>query len=440
MPARTYTLAQRKAWGAKMQAAKTKTTTKRKMPKKAYPTKKSMSARKKAPVKEKSYFERTLPYLSAIGHGATKALAGMITGFGDYRIGSNSLLTGGITPPTIMNSMDKGGVIIRHREYMGDVLPSTNFNINTYSINPGLFSTFPWLSQVAANFEQYRFRGLIFEFKSLSSDAVLSTAANTSLGSVIMATQYNALSTAFTDKKTMENYEFANSSKPSECFIHPIECKASQTPVSELYVRTGGVPTGADARLFDLGDFNLATVGMQGTTGVIGELWCTFEVEFYKSKLITADGLGALTDHWQLSGLSGGTGGAFLGTTSTKIANNIGTTIDTTGTILTFPATITNGMWLVNYLVKGTSTALTTPPTISFNASCTTLNYWNGLSAPTPNNWGTTFTTGFILFVVTINTENNGGIPATFTITNGTMVTSPTSGDLVITQINPNSD
>jgi hypothetical protein len=39
---------------------------------------------------------------------------------------------------------------------------------------------FPWLSNIAQNFESYKLRGLVFEFKSMSGDALTST--NTALG------------------------------------------------------------------------------------------------------------------------------------------------------------------------------------------------------------------------------------------------------------------
>lgn len=74
-------------------------------------------------------------------------------------------------------------IIITHREYIGDVITSGTagaFKTNTYYINPGLNKTFPWLSQIAQNFESYRMLGCAFEFKSMSSDALNST--NTALG------------------------------------------------------------------------------------------------------------------------------------------------------------------------------------------------------------------------------------------------------------------
>lgn len=214
-----------------------------------------------------------------------------IRGFGDYSIKHNTIMSGGMSPPMITNSVVTGGVILRHREYLRDITAATDFTNLQFDVNPGINATFPWLSQIATSFEQYKFRGLVFEFKSMAADVVLSTAASTALGTVIMGTKYNVLEQPFTNKFEMENWEFTSSCKPSCNMMHPIECAASQTPVDMLYIRSTNATQGAmagDLRLYDLCNFNIAVQGMQNTgqDGTsIGELWATYEVELYKPKL-----------------------------------------------------------------------------------------------------------------------------------------------------------
>jgi hypothetical protein len=90
--------------------------------------------------------------------------------------------------------------IITNREYIGDVIsanPNT-FSYTTYPLNPGQNATFPWLASIASNFESYRFRGLVFEYKSMSADALNSV--NTALGSVVLSVQYDAANGPFTYK------------------------------------------------------------------------------------------------------------------------------------------------------------------------------------------------------------------------------------------------
>ena len=95
-----------------------------------------------------------------------------------------------------------------------------------------MIETYPWLANVAGRFEEYNIEGMLFEYKSMYSDAAVQTGG--SLGSVIMATSYNAAKPLFASKIEMENYEFAMSAKPSVSMCHPIECACGQTPLNEL--------------------------------------------------------------------------------------------------------------------------------------------------------------------------------------------------------------
>jgi len=246
---------------------------------------------RKKPVQQKGLAEKVGGFL---GRGA-KAMFKAVTGFGDYKVGSNTLMGGSV--PQVRNS--PGGTIVRHREYVLDITSQSNFTNDSYPLNPGMSELFPWLSATAQNYEEYEWRGVILEFRSLAS-SLNASSLTSGLGALIMATQYNPLDPDFPDKRTMENYEFASSSKPSENCIHPIECKRSMNTATHLYVRTGPPEANADLRLYDLGNFQIARQGMpvdfNGT--VIGELWVTYEVEFFKPKLVSTTGATALADSY----------------------------------------------------------------------------------------------------------------------------------------------
>lgn len=55
-------------------------------------------------------------------------------------------------------------VTVRHQEYVASVNGSTTQSTVKLDINPGLSTTFPWLSNVARNYESYSWRSLSFEF------------------------------------------------------------------------------------------------------------------------------------------------------------------------------------------------------------------------------------------------------------------------------------
>jgi hypothetical protein len=227
---------------------------------------------------------------SALGARLGQRLA-KVVGFGAYTVNKNSLMkTASVLPegteiPQFMNSIHE--TRIQHREYIGDiVVPSSpsSFSNTSYVINAANSDTFPWLAAVAARFQQYRFNGLIFEFKTLSSDIT----AGGALGAVVMSTNYDTIKRAFTNKLEMENSEYATSAKPSRSQIHVVECDPAMTQSKLLYCAdAGGDETlDVDPRFANLGNFQLATVGLPGSAGqVLGELWASYDVSLFKPDL-----------------------------------------------------------------------------------------------------------------------------------------------------------
>lgn len=297
-----------------------------------------------------------------------------IRGLGAYSVRKNVFLTG--DPPSVSNTRwANGGVVIRHREYIGDVISSpiaNTFDVATYAINPGLSATFPWLGTVAQNFEEYEMSGMLFEFKTMSSDALNSV--NTALGEVIMATQYNAANPPFSSMASMLNYEFSESVKPSSSCIHMIECDPHQSPITRLYVRGGTNPSGTDIRLYDFGSFSIATNGMQGTSVNVGQLWVTYEFVFYKPLLGTSVGVGyyhyAATS--AISGVADATPlGTAVATNSPPGANggvsavsSLGISIDVVNQRINFPVVDADATYelILSWTTSGAARAVT-PPT-----------------------------------------------------------------------------
>lgn len=213
---------------------------------------------------------------SAIQQGATS----LISGHGDYLVKRNSLLYNSDAVPKFSN--DKRCTIISHREFIKDIRSSVDFESTEFLINPGDFQTFPWLSRIAQNYEEYIFQGIVVEYKTNSATAVSST--NTALGTVCMASQYNTLAPSFTSKHQIENYEFANSAVPCESFLHAIECDpAMGNEVKSIYNERDS-DINADPRNYNLCRTTIATQGMQAAS-TIGELWVSYKVCLMKPRL-----------------------------------------------------------------------------------------------------------------------------------------------------------
>ncbi|QMW68755.1 capsid protein [Crucivirus-275] len=361
-------------------------------------------------------------------------LASKLMGFGDYHIEQNSLFMGGaMKPPEIVNSVHNGEVIVRHREYLGDVSATVAFTLTPYYLNPGLQASFPWLSTMAAAFEEYKWRGMVFEYISTSSDAILSSATSSSLGSVNMATQYNSIEGLFPDKAAMLNHEFGNSTKPSCDLLHPIECLNSRTPVSQLYVRTGPVPAGADERLYDLGVFQIATSDQQASTlNGLGQLWCSYEIGLFKPRLPSEDNFPSrvLSDHFQLAAF---TNSFPLGTqtTPTSTSSLQGTIVASNRYI--FPPRIVDGNYLVVINWRGATPVTAGYPTITGVNGSTIPNLWLGntaASATSPISGTVTITQMMMSFIVNVN-----GVGGGFNLGVAVLPGTPTPCDMYITQI-----
>lgn len=203
---------------------------------------------------------------------------GSIFGSGDYIISGTpkvNVLSG--SPPQFSSTQATN--VVCHREYIMDITGTTAFTNTVLPLNPGDNQTFPWLSTIAASYSQYRFHGVVFEFKPLITDFVVGGAP----GVLVMSTNYNADDPAFTSKRQAENSEFAVAIKPTEPLMHLIECDPKQTSINELYVRVGNNPTGVDKKTTDLGNFQIATQG--NPVQLLGELWVTYCVEFFKPEL-----------------------------------------------------------------------------------------------------------------------------------------------------------
>jgi hypothetical protein len=313
-----------------------------------------------------------VPYLKGVGKWLGSGI-GQIFGSGDYQIvGSipeyNVMMNGNQIPKF---STSKQTNIICHREYLGDVLGTAGFNNTLYPLNPGIATTFPWLSTIAQNYQQYKFHGIIFEFRPLITDFV----TNGAPGVVVMATNYNADASAYNTKQEMENSEYAVSVKPTRELMHGIECATTQTTIPQLYVRTGSVPVGQDLRLYDLGSFQFAT--QVNPIQNLGELWVSYCIEFFKP-ILPADVGGNVLSFW--TSRSGATGAVPLGTTAVSgPLGDLNATVNST--TITFPAQPANA-YFVSVTWKGAAALAISPPVTTLTGLKVTSNLFGGTDNP----------------------------------------------------------
>jgi hypothetical protein len=290
-------------------------------------------------------------------------LVSRIFGQGAYKMGGGNLSS---MPPSFAPLGQ--AFRVAHREYLSDIFSTTGFGSTTYYINPGLRDTFPWLSSVAANFEQYCLKGFVVYLKTNSATAVSST--NTALGVWGAVTQYEVTDPDFTYKQECENYMGCSTCIPCESVLHMVECKRSSNVMGNLYVRSGEIPD--DIKFYDHAKFQLFTQGMQEAGVNLGELWISYDVEFSKPRLPNTSA-SPFSDSYSLT-----TNVNYLQPLGTELIlgdGDIKTHIDDPNAIQ-FPANAPVGLYLVSLTWQGTTTATVVHPTYIPGGSLTIHRYF----------------------------------------------------------------
>lgn len=367
---------------------------------------------------------------SDAGHSLGASLSKWL-GSGDYELAKNSVvsrLSAGV--PMMHNSGQS--VTIRHKEFIGDVLSGTGTptifdTAFTLPLNPGLETSFPWLSSIAQQYQEYSWKGLIFHYVPTSGESVAST--NTALGTVMMSTNYRATDPAFVNKQQVLNEYFSSDAKPSESFCHPIECDPKENPYNIHYVRSSGVPAGEDQKTYDLGVMRLNTVGNPAPGITLGELWCTYEVELKKPKPSGFDSIDSGICHFLTPTCI--TGNMF-GSARTFYVNSLGLIV--TSSTITFPKG-TYGSYLISHYTKSPTTTYTSPGVAVTNATQVSLNLNGGADSLQPHSHtAITAETGFIVFTYALKISNPS-LPAVYTTSGFAVTGSPGNADVIVTQI-----
>lgn len=351
-------------------------------------------------------------------------------GFGDYKVESNSIVERAAKGIPVMHSSNMS-TVVRHREYLGDVITSSTigaFRQTPYSINPGLITTFPWLSQVAQQYQEYSFKGLVFEFISTSGNALNST--NTALGTVMMATQYRSTAPPFLNKVALLNEYYSTDAKPSENCMHAVECDPKENPFNIQYVRNTALVAGEDEKMYDLGTFVMATTGFQAASVNVGELWISYEVELKKPQLTNWTGISSA--HYVFNGTYTASTG-FGNLPASMIYDNIGLQVDYLNRIITFPVGFQGSVNIV--LVYGTTvTAANVGVTPTVTSGVVPNNiYRSGSTFNSNYSTGTGTAQGTWMYDITSLVAQTITWPVYPTLTGATV------GDMYITMISPDA-
>jgi len=191
------------------------------------------------------------------------------------------------------------------------------------------------------NYEQYRFSGLVVEFKSTSSNALNST--NTALGTIGIVTQYDVTNPDFSTKQAAENYQGAQACNPSQSLLHFVECAPRTGVLDRYYCRGRTLNPGEDPKFYDMGKVCFFTQGSQAVA-TIGEMWVSYDVEFFTPK--QPDALNNSADYYKFTNAGTTVSTTIYGSGYSPMSNGLGTFIAPSN-MFTIPSTSPTGRYIV---------------------------------------------------------------------------------------------
>jgi hypothetical protein len=159
----------------------------------------------------------------------------------------------------------KGGVTIKHKEYIGEVTGNTTFSASSFTVQPGLAATFPWLSGIANNFEKYSIKNIQLHYINIS--------ATSERGRITLAYDKDALDSAPDNKVDMFSYSGVVEGAVWAPLNLDIKCNSGM-----LFTRQGTV-TGSDLKTYDNGQIIVGVSNTADSTTVVGELFISYEIE-----------------------------------------------------------------------------------------------------------------------------------------------------------------
>jgi hypothetical protein len=168
------------------------------------------------------------------------------------------------------------GVNITHREFLGNLANTNGFSqpLTVYPLNPGIPTTFPWLSNIAAQYDQYRFRSLRFLY--------ITRCATIQSGSVILAPDYDASDPPPISEVQITTYKDVVEDVPWRNIVCTLSIPDLHAMGPRKFVRTF-VVSFADIKTYDCGNLFIATVGTD--TNALGKIWVEYSVELYAPTL-----------------------------------------------------------------------------------------------------------------------------------------------------------
>jgi len=167
-----------------------------------------------------------------------------------------------------------------HSEFITNLISSGVANswqvLYSYPLNPGMSQTFPWLANMAQNWEYYRFNKLVFRY--------VTRCGTQTAGSVQMIPDYDAADPQPPSEQFASNLQDV----VEDTVWKDVSCRLNPNSLHALgprrAVRLGAIGTNLDIKTYDAGNFFLALADMAASTPC-GKLMVDYDVTFFEPQL-----------------------------------------------------------------------------------------------------------------------------------------------------------
>jgi len=173
--------------------------------------------------------------------------------------------------PTFKNR--GANVIIRHREFVMGVSPGVvaGWKVsNVLALNPGNFISFPWLSRIAGNYENYKINGFTVHYVPNCS-----TGTAGALGLVI---DYDSADTGIADESAFLNSAHAISFSPYTSKVLFSSSEELNKGLKTKFVSDGTTNVGQDIKTLDFGKLYVSASGTTIATR-LGNIFFEYNIE-----------------------------------------------------------------------------------------------------------------------------------------------------------------
>jgi hypothetical protein len=150
------------------------------------------------------------------------------------------------------------------------VTAAADFTVTPFPCNPAMPITFPWLSNIAANYEKYRFKSLCFDY--------LTSTGTEGTGSVILVPDFNASAPPPVTKAMALTMKDSVRGSVWQDFCSDFKGK-DLSALPQYFTRSQALPANQDIKTYDTANLNLCVDGAGAESGSIGELWVEYDVE-----------------------------------------------------------------------------------------------------------------------------------------------------------------